>query len=273
LPSSASTPQSGYAAVNGVNLYYEIHGAGAPLVLLHGGLMATGLLGEVLPTLATQRQIVAVDLQGHGRTADVDRPVRYENMADDIAALVEHLGLGEVALMGYSLGAGTALQTAIRHPELVSRLVIVSTPCKRAGWLPEVLAGMEQLGPEAAEMMKPSPLYQHYASVAPRPEDWPQLVTKVGDLLRQNYDWSADVASLAMPTMLVFADADSVGTAHVAEFYGLLGGGHRDAGWDDSGAPRNRLAILPATHYDIIDSSLLAPLVTPFLDGTLPGAG
>jgi pimeloyl-ACP methyl ester carboxylesterase len=268
-----STPPSGYAAVNGINLYYESHGAGAPLVLLHGGLMATGLLGEVLPTLAAQRQVIAVDLQGHGRTADVDRPVRYESMADDIAALVEHLGLGQVALLGYSLGAGTALQTAIRHPGLVSKLVVVSTPCKRAGWHPEVLEGMEQLGPEAAEMMKPSPLYQHYASVAPRPEDWPRLVTKVGDLLRQDYDWSADVAALAMPTMLVFADADSVSTAHAAEFYALLGGGQRDAGWDYSGAPRNRLAILPATHYDIFASPLLAPAVTPFLDGALPGAG
>jgi pimeloyl-ACP methyl ester carboxylesterase len=266
-------PQSGYAAVNGVNLYYEIHGAGAPLVLLHGGLMASGLLGELLPTLAADRQVVAVDLQGHGRTADTERPLRYESMADDIAALIEHLKLGRVALLGYSLGGGVALQTAIRHPGLVDKLVAVSAPCKRAAWFPDVLAGMQQLGPEAAEMMKPGPSYQHYASVAPRPEDWPRLVTKVGELLRQDYDWSADIAKLAMPTQLVFADADSVSLAHMAEFYALLGGGQRDASWDYSAVPRNRLAILPATHYDIIASPLLSPAVTPFLDGTLPGAG
>ena len=268
-----STPPSGYAAVNGINLYYESHGSGAPLVLLHGGLMATGLLAELVPTLAAHRQVVTVNLQGHGRTADIERPVRYESMADDIAALVEHLRLGQVALMGYSLGGGTALQTAIRHPALVDKLVVVSAPCKRAAWFPDVLAGMQQLGPEVAEMMKPSPPYQHYASVAPRPEDWPRLVTKVGELLRQDYDWSADIAKLGMPTQLVFADADSLSMAHMAEFYGLLDGGQREAGWDYSSVPRNRLAILPATHYDIFASPLLAPAVTPFLDGTLPGAG
>jgi pimeloyl-ACP methyl ester carboxylesterase len=273
MPAPASTPPSGYAGVNGINLYYEIHGAGAPLVLLHGGLMATGLLGELLPTLAADRQVIAADLQGHGRTADIDRPLRFESMADDVAALIEHLKLDRVALMGYSLGGGTALQTAIRHPDLVNKLVVVSAPFTRAGWHAEALAGMEHFGSAAFEMLRQSPPYQHYASVAPRPDDFPTLLDKLGDLMRQDYDWSAGVAALPMPTLLVFGDADSVGVAHVAEFYALLGGGQRDAGWDYSGAPRNRLAILPATHYDIIDSSLLAPLVTPFLDGTLPGAG
>ncbi len=158
-----------YADVNGIKLYYEIYGAGQPLVLLHGGYGNTGMFGPNLPALAEGRQVIAVDLQGHGRTADVDRPVRFETMADDIAALIEHLGLHQADVMGYSLGGGVALQTAIRHPERVRKLVLVSTPFKRAGWFPENLAGMAQMGAEWAEAMKPTPMYQTYAAIAPRP--------------------------------------------------------------------------------------------------------
>ena len=148
-----------YAEVNGIRLYYEVHGAGEPLVLLHGGLGAVEMFGEVLPLLAEGRQVVAVDLQAHGRTADIDRPLGYEAMADDLAALIEHLGFERADFMGYSLGGGAALQTAIRHPGAVRKLVVVSTPFKRDGWYPEVLAGMGQMGPEAAEPMKATPMY------------------------------------------------------------------------------------------------------------------
>ena len=124
--------ETGYAPVNGLNLYYEIHGEGEPLVLLHGGLGSTEMFGEILPLLANKRRVIVVDLQAHGRTADIDRPLSYEAMAGDIAALMKHLGIGKAALMGYSLGAGVALRAAIQHPELVAKLVVVSTVFKRA---------------------------------------------------------------------------------------------------------------------------------------------
>ena len=174
-----------HARVNGLDLYYEIHGDGEPLILLHGGVGAIEMFGEVLRLLAEGRRVIGVDLQAHGRTADIDRPMTFEAMADDVAALIKHLGLGESDVMGYSLGGGVALRTAIQHPEVVRKLVLVSTPFKRGGWYPEVLAGMEQMGPEAAEPMKQTPMYQLYSGVAPRPEDWPVLLTKLGELLER----------------------------------------------------------------------------------------
>src|SRR5829696_4977031 len=257
-----------HAAVNGFDLYYEIHGEGEPLILLHGGVGAIEMFGEVLPLLAEGRQVIAADLQAHGRTADIDRPLSLESMADDIAALIGHLGLEKADVMGYSLGGGVALQTAIRHPEVVRKLVLVSTPFTRDGWYPEILAGMGQMGPEAAEPMKQTPMYQLYAGVAPRPEDWPVLLTKLGRLIGQDYDWSDEVAA-----MIVVGDADSVRTAHAVEFFELFGGGKADAGWDGSGMSNARLAILPATtHYNIFSSPALASAVTPFLDAPLPEA-
>jgi len=267
------SPTTSYAAVNGLNLYYEIHGSGEPLILLHGGLGMTGMFGDVLTELANNRQVIAVDLQAHGRTADIDRPIRYELMADDMAALIRHLGLAQADLMGYSLGAGVALRTAIQHPALVRKLVVVSTPFKRSAWYPEVLAAMAQMSAATASSMKESPIYQSYVSVAPHPEQFPTLVEKMGDLLRQEYDWSDEVAGLTLPVLLVFGDADSVPPAQVARFFELLGGGKADAGWDGSNMPRSRLAILPATtHYNIFSSPALVPIVVPFLDAPMPDA-
>src|ERR671921_1615367 len=182
----------------------------------------------------------------------------YEAMADDVAALIEHLGAGGAEVMGYSLGGGVALQVAIRHPGAVRKLVLVSTPFKREGWYPEVLAGMEQMGPAAAEPMKQTPMYQLYSSIAPRPEDWPVLLTKLGELLCQDYDWSEEAAAMEVPAMIVVGDADSVCTSHAVAFFELLGGGKQDAGWDGSGMSDARLAVLPArTHYDIYFSPAL----------------
>ena len=255
-----------YADVNGVRLWYEIHGAGKPLVLLHGGYGAVEMFAPILPTLAARRQVVAVDLQGHGRTADVDRPLRYESMADDVAALIRHLDLAGADVLGYSLGGGAALRTAIQHPDMVRRLVLVSTPFRRHGWYPEVLAAMATQDERVAEQMRGTPPHELYERVAPRPQDWPTLWVKTGELLRREYDWSAEVAALAMPVMLVFADADSMPVSHMAEFFGLLGGGHRDAGWDGSDRPAARLAVLPGlTHYDIVSSPALSAAVLPFL--------
>jgi len=263
--------KTGYAPVNGLKLYYEIHGANEPLILLHGGLQSTEMLGAILTPLAQTRRVIAVDLQAHGRTADIDRPMSYEAMADDIAALMKYLGIEKAGVMGYSLGGGVALRTAIQHPGAVGKLVIVSTVFRRDGWYPEVLAAMAQVGAGSAEMMKPSPLYQTYARIAPRPADWPVLLTKVGDLLRKDYAWSKEVAAIKAPTMLVFADADAIRPEHAVQFFQLLGGGKKDAGWDGSGLSNARLAILPGlTHYNISSSPALAATVAPFLDAPMP---
>jgi pimeloyl-ACP methyl ester carboxylesterase len=279
---NTAAAKTGYAPVNGLQIYYEIHdpethdagadGLGAPLIVLHGGLGSTEMFGPVLPLLGNRR-VIAIDLQGHGRTADIDRPIRYEAMGDDIFAVLKYLGIEKADILGYSLGAGVALRTAIQHPEVVRRLVSISAVFGRDGWYPEILAQMNQLGAAMAEQMKPSPIYKAYARNAPRPADWPVVISKVGDLLRQEYDWSKDVTAMKVPTMLVFGDADSIRPAHEIEFFQLVGGGMKDAGWDGSGMSNARLAILPgATHYNMLESPLLAPAVTSFLDAASPAA-
>lgn len=256
-----------YADVNGISLYYHEHGSGRPLILLHGGYGTGEMYAPILPSLAAGRRVITVDLQGHGRTADVNRPLRFQTLGDDIAALIGHLGLEQADVIGYSFGAAAALRTAIQHPELVRRLVVVSHPARRDGWFPESVAAFDAMGPAFAEAMKQSPIYAAYAKVAPRAEDWPVLVDKMGGLLRQDYDWSAEIATITAPVMLVYGDADAIRPAHVAEFYALLGGGLRDANWDGSARPVARLAILPGhTHYDIFASADLTYAVTPFLD-------
>lgn len=266
--------QTGYAPVNGLELYYEIHGTGEPLILLHGGFGLTGMFdGELLPRLAEKRQVIAVDLQGHGRTVDIDRPLRLEFMGDDVAALIKHLGLAKADIMGYSMGGGAALQTAFQHPKVVRKLVIVSVPFRRNAWYPGVLAGMDQMNSTAAAFLQQTPMYQAYVSVAPKPENFPMLCGKMGDMLRQDYDWTDEVAALKMPVLLIFGDADGVPPAHAAEFFSLLGGGQMDGSWDESGMSNSRLAILPGTtHYNIFYSPTVAPAVTSFLDAPMPEA-
>ncbi|GGL98122.1 MULTISPECIES: alpha/beta fold hydrolase [Micromonospora] len=256
----------GYAQVNGVRLYYEVSGSGRPLVLLHGGFGSTESFAALRPALLARRRLVAVDLPGHGRTADADRPLRYETMADDVAALVGQLDLGETDLLGYSLGGAVALRLAIQHPRLLRRLVLVSTPFRRRGWYPAVLAAMAAQDERTGERMRGTPAHETYARIAPRPQDWPRLWARSGELMRREYDWSAEVAALTVPTLLVFADADSIPVGHAAEFFGLLGGGHRDGGWDGADRPASRLAVLPGlTHYDILDAPALPAAVLPFL--------
>lgn len=258
--------ETGTAAVNGLDLYYEVRGSGEPLVLLHGGVVGIIMFGPNLQALSAGRRVIAVELQGHGRTPDVDRPLTYDSMADDVAALIRHLDIPRADVMGLSLGAGVALRTAIRHPELVRRLVVVSFPCRRDGWFPEVRAAFDQMGPAAGEVMERSPLAQLYPNV-----DWRTLLGKIGDLQRRDYDWSADVRAVEAPTMLVFADADAVRPAHIVEFFGLLGGGQRDAGLDGSLRPAARLAVLPGlTHYTISGDPALAAAVAPFLEAAAP---
>ena len=256
-----------YADANGIKLYYETGGTGRPLILLHGGLGAIEMFGPNLAALATDRQVIAVDLQGHGRTADIDRPLSVELMADDIAALIKHLGLESADVMGYSLGGGVALQTAIRHPEVVRKLVVVSTPFKRSAFYADILAQQGQVSAGAAEAMKQTPMYQLYASVAPRPDDWPRLLGKIGEAMKQDFDFSKAIAGITATTLIVAGDADIFPPAHAVELFGLLGGGQRDGGWDGAGRPKSRLAILPGlTHYTIFSAPALAATVISFPD-------
>ena len=256
------------ARVNGVELGYQIKGEGKPLILLHGGFGSVEMFGPNVDLLAEKNQVIGVDLQSHGRSPAADRPMRFETMADDIAALIRSLGLERAAIMGFSLGGAVALRTAIQHPEVVERLVLVSTVFKRTGWYPEMRAGMNAMGPETADFLMQSPMYQAYQQLAPRVEDWPVLVRQLVEALKIDYDWSADIPGLSMPVMLVVGDADGIPPSHAVEFFGLLGGGTRDANWDRSGMTHHRLAILPGlTHYDINMAPALSAAVIPFLEG------
>ena len=267
---STGTPGTGhYAEVNGINLYFETHGAGRPLILLHGGLGSGEMFGPLLPALSEHRQVIAVDLQGHGRTADIDRPIDMRLMADDIAALIDHNGLDKPDLVGYSLGGGVALQTAIKYPAMVGRLVAVSANIRRAAIYPEMLAQQGQVSAGAAEFMKDTPMYQLYQRVAPRPEDFPRLLTKIGEAMSEDFDFTEEVRGLQVPTLIVAADADMAPPSHYAEVFTLLDGGLRDGGWMGEGRPKggHALAILPGlTHYNIFSSPLLAAATLAFLD-------
>lgn len=258
-----------YASVNGLNLYYEAHGSGRPLILLHGGLGSGEMFGPILPALAAHHEAVAVDLQGHGRTADIDRPLDVRLMADDIAALIDHLGLDRPDVVGCSLGGGVALHTAAKHPSKVGRLVIVSANIRRDAIPPEMLAQQAQVNASAVDFMKETPMYQLYQRIAPRPEDFPRLLDKIGQSMAQDFDFSAEVQGLQMPTLIVAADADMAPPSHYVDMFKLLDGGLRDGGWMGEGRPKggHALAILPGlTHYNIFSSPLLAAVVLAFLD-------
>jgi pimeloyl-ACP methyl ester carboxylesterase len=259
-----------YAEVNGVNLYFESRGAGRPMILLHGGLGSGEMFGPILPTLAERHQVIAVDLQGHGRTADIDRPIDIRLMADDIAALIDHLGVDKPDLVGYSLGGGVAFFTAVKYPEKVNRLVMASAHIRRDAIPAEMLAQQRQVSAAAAEFMKDTPMYELYQRVAPRPEDFGRLLDKMGESMSKDFDFSQEVRALTVPTLIVCADADMAPPSHYVEVFKLLDGGLRDGGWLGEGRPKggHALAILPGlTHYNLGVSPLLAAVVLDFLDG------
>lgn len=267
---AAAKPASGRLAINGISYYYEVHGRGKPLLLLHGGLGSIEMFaGAVLPQLAATRQVIAVDLQGHGRTPLGSRPFTLQAMGDDMAALVKQLGHDKVDVMGYSLGGGVAQRMALQHPQRVERLVLVSTSFADNGVYPDLRALQQGLSAATAPMMKDTPMFKSYAAVAPDVAEFPRLLDTLGDFMRQKYDWSADVPKLQMPVMLVYGDGDMFTPEHMVKFYQLLGGGQRDAGWAREGLSKNRLAILPdLTHYDIFTSPRLAATALPFLNGS-----
>ena len=258
-----------YAEVNGINLYFETRGSGRPLILLHGGLGSGEMFGPVLGLLAERHKVIAVDLQGHGRTADIDRPIDIALMADDIAALIDHLDLDRPDIVGYSLGGGVAFQTAVKYPAKVGRLVVVSINLRPDAVHAEMRVQQGQVNAAAAEFMKDTPMYQLYQRVAPRPEDFPRLLDKIGATMEKDFDYTEEFRSLRVPTLLVAADADMAPPSHAVEVFKLLDGGLRDGGWMGEGRPKggHALAILPGlTHYTIFSSPLLAAVTLAFLD-------
>jgi pimeloyl-ACP methyl ester carboxylesterase len=267
---TATDPQTGYAPVNGLDMYYEVHGSGRPLVLLHGALSATSVdFGAVLPSLAKDRQVVAVEQQAHGHTADIDRPLTIDQMADDTAALLRHLGIEQADLFGYSMGAGIALRITLEHPELVRKLAVASLAHTRDGLHPGLLEGLEQVTPE---VLTGTPFQLAYAREAPDPEAWPTLVAKVNDMNRRIPEWPAEVIrSIAAPTLLIIGDSDIVRPEHAVEMFRLLGGGVIG---DLAGLPRSQLAVLPGTtHVTLVQrGDWLSSMIGAFLDAPEPGA-
>lgn len=259
---------SGYAPVDGMHMYWQSRGRGGPaVVVVHGGFGGVSSVGALVDELARSRRVVAVELQGHGHTGDVDRPFGYRAFGDDVAAVVDHLGLGQVDLVGYSLGAGACLRAAIQHPDVVRKLVAVSFPAWRDGWFPEVRTAFDHMGSGLFETMRHSPLYAAWREAAPDPDAFPTVMDKMGELQRQPYDWREELRGVGAPTLLVFGDADSVPVSHMAEFYALLGGGLRDAGWDGDGRSAACLAVLPGqTHYDVVGSEPFLEVLRRFLD-------
>ena len=259
------TPESkGYANVNGVELYYEVHGAGPPLIMLHGGVTPSEMFGAPLAAMAKAHKVIALHARGHGLSKDSGQPWSFEVFADDVAALMGHLGIEKASVMGYSSGALVALQTAIRHPQLVDKLIVISTAFGSDGYYPEVLEAFAQM-PAAAPMLgadvSKSPLASLYPSV-----NWETMFRKTGELANRRYDWSAAVAHIQAPTLLLFADADAIRPEHVVEFYKLLGGGQRDAGLDGSLRSPNRLAIIPnTTHLTILGAATVTQFASAFL--------
>jgi pimeloyl-ACP methyl ester carboxylesterase len=269
-PSMSQTTlvKKGYVPANGVNYYYEIHGKGEPLLLLHGGLGSIELFAPGIPDLAKTRQVIAVDLHGHGRTALGNRAIDLIDIGNDLATLVRALGFSQVDALGYSFGGGAALRLAAQHPQLVRRLVLVSAGYAQDGFFPEMLPQQAAVGAAMVEAMKPTPMYQSYVKIAPKPEEFPKLLDNMGAWMRKSYDWSEDVKRLTMPVMLVFGDSDMFRLEHVVKFYQLLGGGLRDAGWMREHMAKNRLAILPdVTHYEMGMRPELITTVLPFLNG------
>jgi pimeloyl-ACP methyl ester carboxylesterase len=265
---NASSVKSGYVPANGLNYYYEIRGQGEPLLLLHGGLGQIEMFGPVLEMLAAKRLVIGVDLHGHGRTQLGERAITYQDIADDMAVVLQALGYESVDVMGYSFGGGVALRLGIQHPEMVRRLVVASAGYAQDGFHAEMLPQQAEVGAAMAEFMKDTPMYQSYVAVAPDPGEFPKLLDRMGELMRIPYDWEDDVKTLKMPVMLVFADSDMFRPEHIVKFYQLLGGGLRDAGWQREHMPQARLAIIPdATHYELFFQPRLAETVLPFLNG------
>lgn len=267
-PAKLTPTRKGHAPINGVDYYYEVYGQGEPLLLLHGGLGSIEMFAPLLPAFADHREVIAVDLHGHGRTPLGNRKIDLVDQGRDLAGVLDQLGYAQVDVLGYSMGGGVAFQLAAQHPDKVRRLVLVSACPHRDCFYPEMLPMQEQVSAAAMPMMKDTPMYRSYVAIAPNPAEFPTLLDRMGELMRTPFDWRPDVKKLTMPTLVVVGDSDMFRLDAIVDFYKLLGGAQRDAGWQREHQAKNRLAVLPdVTHYDMFLSPLLPTVAVPFLDG------
>jgi pimeloyl-ACP methyl ester carboxylesterase len=271
-PPASATPtkpaQAGFLELSGVKLWHEVYGEGEPLIVLHGGLMGIPQMMPWIEPLAKHRKVIGVELEGHGRSPDTDRPLELTTMGDDVAAVIDKLGLDKAAVLGWSFGADAALRAAIQHPDKVQRLIVVSTAFAKNGWYPETQQGMASVGAAMAEKVPTYELSRQW----PDPTRFPKFLDKMGKMMGEDYDWSDEIKKLPMPVMLVFADHDSVSQKHIAEFFALLGGGMTEPGWENTKFTNARLAVVPGySHYNFITSSEVPPLVVKFLKDPMKG--
>ncbi|MDR6292990.1 pimeloyl-ACP methyl ester carboxylesterase [Inquilinus ginsengisoli] len=261
-------PAGDRVEVNGMQMYYEVSGTGAPLVVLHGAYMNIPSMGAIIPRLAETHKVYAIEFQGHGRTTDIDRPITYPALADDVAAFMDKVGLKQADVFGYSMGAAVGLQLAIRHPEKVNKLVMASAAYDAQGWQPEFTAFIPQM---TVEMFVGMPVFaEAYRKLAANPDGFPELVRKLIALEHEPMAWGADVKALRTPVLIITGDADVATLEHSVALFRLLGGG----GMGDMGKPlpASRLAVLPATSHTAVigQTELLAAIIEPFLKGETP---
>ncbi|MDR6569001.1 alpha/beta fold hydrolase [Chitinophaga ginsengisegetis] len=265
----AKPAESGYADVNGLKMYYEVYGKGKPIVLLHGSYMTIPLnWSHIIPLLAGDRKVIVAEMQGHGRTRDIPREFSYEGMADDVSGLLRHLKIDSADIVGYSMGGGVAFQFAVRHPEQVRRLVVLSGAYTHDGWWPDVEAMYATIN---ADMFKGSPIQKQYDSLGNDPAHFPEFVKKVISIDLKPYDWSKDVKNIQAPIFMAIGDADGIRYEHALELFRAKGGGKMG---DIHGLPKSRLAIIPGTtHIGMMQrTDLLIPMITDFLDADLNAA-
>lgn len=258
--------ESGYADVNGLKMYYEVYGQGKPLVLLHGSFMNIPLnWGHVIPVLAKNRKVIVAEMQGHGRTKDISRELSYEGMADDVSGLLKHLKTDSADILGYSMGGGVAFQVAVRHPEQVRRLVILSGTYTHDGWWPDVEASFASMN---AEMFTGSAIEKQYDSLGNDPAGFADYVKKVISIDLKPYDWSKEVKNIKASMLMAIGDADGIRYEHALELFRAKGGGKMG---DIHGLPKSRLAIVPGTtHIGMMHRmDWLVPMITDFLDADL----
>ncbi len=258
--------ESGYADVNGLKMYYEVYGEGKPIVLLHGSYMNIPLnWSHIIPLLAKNRKVIVTEMQGHGRTRDISREFSYEGMADDVSGVLKHLKIDSADILGYSMGGGVAFQVAVRHPEQVRRLVVLSGTYTHDGWWPDVEAMFATF---TADMFKGTPIQKQYDSLGNDPAHFPEFVKKVISIDLKPYDWSKDVKNIQAPLFMAIGDADGVRYEHALELFRAKGGGKMG---DIYGLPQSRLAIIPGTtHIGMMQrTDWLIPMITDFLDSDL----
>lgn len=261
--------ESGYADVNGLKMYYEVYGKGKPIALLHGSYMNIPLnWSHIIPLLAKDRKVIVMEMQGHGRTRDISREISYEGMADDVSGLLKHLKIDSADILGYSMGGGIAFQMAVRHPEQVRRLVVLSGTYTHDGWWPDVEAMYPTIN---ADMFKGTPIQKQYDSFGNDPAHFPEFVKKVISIDLKPYDWSKDVKNIKAPIFMAIGDADGVQYEHALELFRAKGGGKMG---DIHGLPQSRLAIIPGTtHIGMMQrADWLIPMITDFLDSDLNAA-